>query len=90
MQTGSARQVWNGTKLYTSGGLMKKDLIKNKQGLIVSKKKSKLGQGYWNKGLKKWCSAVEQARKEMGIEGFIAIKKGTPYYKKAKTIYDAM
>jgi len=84
------RQVWNGTKLYTSGGLMKKDLVKNKQGLIVSKKRNKLGQKKWSKGLKKWCAAVEQARKEMGIEGFMAIKKGTPYYKKARAIYDDM
>ena len=33
-------QVWRGERLKTSGGLYKKDLIKNKRGKIVSKKKS--------------------------------------------------
>lgn len=33
-------QVWRGERLKTSGGLFKKDLIKNKRGKIVSKKKS--------------------------------------------------
>ena len=32
--------VWNGVRKKTSGGLQKKDLIKNKRGRIVSKKKS--------------------------------------------------
>merc|ERR1719216_738561 len=38
MQTGSYRQVWNGSKLYTKGGLMKKDLMMNKRNKVVSKK----------------------------------------------------
>ena len=33
-------EVWNGARKKTSGGLQKKDLIKNKRGRIVSKKKS--------------------------------------------------
>merc|ERR1719479_153286 len=41
MQTGSYRQVWNGSKLYTKGGLMKKDLMLNKHNKVVSKKMSK-------------------------------------------------
>ena len=32
--------VWNGVRKKTSGGLLKKDLIKNKRGRIVSLKKS--------------------------------------------------
>ena len=34
-----------------------------------------------------WTDAVSQARKELGITGFMAIKKGTPLYAKAKEIY---
>ena len=34
-----------------------------------------------------WTDAVSQARKELGITGFQAIKKGTPLYKRAKKIY---
>ena len=37
---GSRAQVMNGTVLMTVGGLRKKDLKYNKQGRIVSKKKS--------------------------------------------------
>ena len=33
-------EVWRGVRLKTSGGLTKADLIKNKRGKIVSKKKS--------------------------------------------------
>ena len=33
-------EVWNGARKKTSGGLQKKDLIKNKRGRVVSKKKS--------------------------------------------------
>ena len=34
-------QVWQGLRAKTSGGLTKADLVKNKRGKIVSKKKSK-------------------------------------------------
>ena len=34
-----------------------------------------------------WMDAVSKARKELGIKGFMAIKKGTPLYKRAKEIY---
>ena len=33
-------EVWRGTRVKTSGGLRKSDLIKNKRGKLVSKKKS--------------------------------------------------
>ena len=45
-----------------------------------SKKKSS------NKGVS-WFGAVAKARKELGIKGFVAIKKGTPLYKRSKEIY---
>ena len=45
-----------------------------------SKKKSS------NKGVS-WFGAVAKARKELGITGFVAIKKGTPLYKRSKEIY---
>jgi hypothetical protein len=37
--TGSRAQVWHGTAVKTSGGLVKNDLIQNKAGRIVSKSK---------------------------------------------------
>ena len=39
MLTGSRAQVWHGTACKTSGGLMKKDLMQNKSGRIVSREK---------------------------------------------------
>ena len=39
--TGKRAQVWHGTAYQTSGGLTKGDLLKNKHGRIVSKKKHK-------------------------------------------------
>ena len=37
-------KVWHGTLKKTSGGLTKKDLMKNKWGRIVSKKKHNLAK----------------------------------------------
>lgn len=36
---GSRAEVWHGTALQTSGGLFKKDLLMNKNGRIVSRRK---------------------------------------------------
>lgn len=45
MQTvGSKAQVWHGTAKHTSGGLTKNNLMKNKHGRIVSKRKHTLGK----------------------------------------------
>ncbi len=38
---GSRAEVWHGNAKKTTGGLTKKDLMKNKHGEIVSKKKHK-------------------------------------------------
>merc|ERR1739848_248209 len=65
----------------TATGLKKTDLEKNKNGRIVSKKKSLFGKK------SPWIAAVQKARKELQIKGFAAIKKGTPLYKKAKELY---
>jgi hypothetical protein len=41
---GTKAQVFHGTAKHTSGGLEKKDLVKNKHGRIVSRKKMALGK----------------------------------------------
>ena len=41
---GSHAEVWHGTAHHTSGGLTKADLMKNKNGRIISKKKYELGK----------------------------------------------
>merc|ERR1719476_347757 len=64
--------VFRGTKEKTSGGLKKSDLMKNKRGKVVSKKRSassKNGKG--GKKIAKWAAAFKAARKAMGVKGFV-------------------
>jgi len=50
MSSQQRMEVWRGTRLQTSGGLRKSDLIKNKRGKIVSKKKSRAPRTTWARG----------------------------------------
>merc|ERR1711985_115082 len=78
--------VFRGTKAKTYTGLVKTDLIKNKRGKIVTKKQVAAGKkAYAN--IKGWCAAVQKARKALGVKGFVAVKKGSALYKKAKELY---
>merc|ERR1712146_820513 len=77
--------VFRGSKAKTVGGLTKGDLIKNKYGKIVSKKASLRAKK--NNYIKGWTTAVQKARKVLGLKGFVAIKKGSALYKKAKELY---
>merc|ERR1711862_42033 len=78
--------VFNGGKEKTKTGLKKTDLMKSKTGRIVTKKAHAAGKkAYAN--IKGWTVAVQKARKELGVKGFVAIKKGSALYKKAKEIY---
>jgi hypothetical protein len=56
---GSKAQVFHGTAKHTSGGLEKKDLVQNKHGRIVSRKKMALGK----KALKHLVKAGYKAKK---------------------------
>merc|ERR1719245_2486797 len=83
--------VFNGKKVKTVGGLTKETLIKSKSGKIVSKAASARGKKRWaQSALKKWCDAVTQARKQLGITGFCAVNgktaQGKALYAKAKAI----
>merc|ERR1719336_3233261 len=75
MQTGSMRQVWNGSKTYTKGGLTKANLMVNKNGRLMSKKHHAHGQKAFA-GVKAWTMACTNARKELGITGFVALNRG--------------
>jgi len=88
MQTGSKRKVWNGTAMYTKSGLMKNDLCINKRGKVVSKKA--MSNGKKRLSLSGWLNATLLARKQLGLKGFVACKKGTKYYKLAKKLYDKL
>ena len=75
-----------GPKTKTSGGLTKEQLKKNKRGRIVSKKASAAGSKRY-KNISGWVAAVAKARKALGCKGFVAIKKGSALYNKAKGFY---
>merc|ERR1712070_934432 len=79
--------VFRGTKAKTYTGLTKTDLVKNKRGKIVTKKQQSKGKALYASHGKAWISAVQKARKALGVKGFVAIKKGTPLYTKAKELY---
>ena len=78
--------VFRGNKECTLSGLKKSDLFMNKRGKIVSKKASANGKKAYAR-IKGWTLAVTKARKALGVKGFLAVKKGTPLYKKAKEFY---
>merc|ERR1719490_17449 len=84
--------VFRGTKEKTVGGLKKSDLMKNKNGKIVSRKSSDRAKKAFKKnGLDKWIKATQQARKSLGIKGFCPIggktSKGQAFLKKARSFY---
>merc|ERR1712185_293640 len=78
--------VFRGGKEKTTGGLKKSDLMKSKTGKLVSKKAHANGKKAYQH-IKGWTVAVQKARQELGVKGFVAIKKGSALYKKAKEIY---
>merc|ERR1719420_1888977 len=84
--------VFKGNKEKTSTGLKKSDLVRNKNGRIVSKKQHARGKKiYHTNGIAKFTKAVQQARKALGIKGFVPIggktAKGQQLLKKARSFY---
>merc|ERR1712139_294561 len=80
--------VLRGNKEKTSGGLKKSDLMKNKNGKIVSKKMSAASKKRFSNTVGPWMKAVKKARAALKLKGFVAIKKGSPLYIKAKEFYN--
>merc|ERR1719433_1032090 len=70
--------VFSGRKAKTVGGLTKDKLTKSKSGKIVSKAASaRAKKNFAQSALKKWCDAVKQARKQLGVTGFCAVNGKT-------------
>merc|ERR1719361_2400429 len=79
--------VLSGRKTKTSGGLKASDLVKSKSGKVVSKKASAASKKkFQGSKLQKWCKACQAARKALGLKGFVACKKGSALYNKAKSL----
>jgi hypothetical protein len=67
LSIGSRRQVWNGTAYKTSGGLTRKDIFKDKNNRLKSKKASKVAKK--NNNLKKWAKENNLIQKK-GVFGW--------------------
>merc|ERR1712096_454337 len=79
--------VMRGNKEKTSTGMTKSDLMKNKRGKIGSKKQSANAKKRFASTVGPWIQAVKKARAALKLKGFVAIKKGSPLYIKAKEFY---
>merc|ERR1712050_40773 len=83
--------VFRGGKEKTASGTTKDMLTKNKEGRIVSKKRSALAKKRYASGLGKWTKAVQAAKKALGIKGFAIIggktAQGKALHAKAKALY---
>merc|ERR1711957_34298 len=83
---GNKCQVLNGRKLRTRGGMKAADLMKNSRGRVVSRKRHAAGVKAYETNLKVWVTACKKARIELGLTGFVAIKKGSDFYNRAKAL----
>merc|ERR1719313_172731 len=85
--------VLRGGKEKTASGLTRDMLFKNKRGKVVSKKASAVGKKrYQNSKAKLWVNAIQTARKELALQGFVAINSGAQgkaLYAKAQALYAA-
>merc|ERR1711920_458950 len=83
--------VFKGGKAKTASGMTKDKLTKSKSGKIVSKAASARAKKAWvSSPLKKWVDACKQARKVLGVKGFVAVggktAQGKALYAKVKSI----
>jgi len=84
----SKANVFSGKFEKTESGLKKSQLTKNKEGKIVSKKMQAIGKKAY-KNVKMWTEACQKAKAELGLTGFVAVKKGTSLYARVRKIFDA-
>merc|ERR1719229_1332701 len=70
------RLVFLGKKAKTNTGLFKRDLIRNKRGKVVSKRKSAIGlRRYHENHIDLWTEAMMEARADQDCSGMVLCKK---------------
>ena len=67
---GTRSQVWSRKAERTSGGLRRSDIMKNKAGKLVSKKKSINATRNSNLGRHKIRSKTQRSRRNYGVDSF--------------------
>lgn len=85
-EVGTKKDAFKYRALQTVGGLKRYDLKRNKRGKIVSAHKSAMGMKAVQ-NLKGWTLAVQRAKKDLKLTGFVLVKKGTALYKRAREHY---
>merc|ERR1712060_457825 len=88
-KVGTKVQVLAGKKEKTKWGLRKEHLLKSKGGKVVTKRKSAAGKKAFEQNLSKWILACSRARGELGLTGFVPVKRGTAFYNKTREYYTA-
>merc|ERR1712241_1076054 len=87
---GARASVLKGKKERTKTGLKKEDLMKNKNGKVVTKKSNAAGKKAY-KNVEKFAKAVKAARKALKITGFVPIggktERGQALLKKTRSLY---
>merc|ERR1719305_333399 len=81
--------VFKGKREKTVSGLTKDDIVLNKAGKLVSRKKSALGKQFDR--VKGWRESFMKARAVMGVCGFVAMNgqtaQGKALYAKTRSFY---
>jgi hypothetical protein len=88
-KVGTKAQVLAGKKERTKSGLRKEHLVKSKGGKTVTRRKSAAGKKVFEQNLSRWILACSRARAELGLTGFVPVKKGTAFYDKTREYYTA-
>ena len=78
MPQSERQRVWKGMLKKTSGGLTKADLVKNKRGKIVSKKKSAAAKKNKENNLGQWLRSKGDHFLSKGLKAENIVKKGKP------------
>ena len=85
---GTRTEVFLSLARQTKGGLKRHDFVTYNRRLISRRELARYRiQGRRNLAI--WSYAVMCARKELGIRGFVAIRKGTPLYSYARLLYES-
>ena len=71
-------RVWKGELKKTSGGLTKDDLIKNKRGKIVSKRKSEAAKKNKDNNLGQWLRSKGDQFLSKGLKAENIVRKNKP------------
>ncbi|CAK0881682.1 unnamed protein product [Prorocentrum cordatum] len=87
-KVGTKAQVLAGKREKTKWGLRKEHLVKSKKGKTVTKRKSAAGKKTFDQNLAKWILSFRRARAELGLTGFVLVKKGAALYSKTREYYN--